>query len=438
MRKKKAEQNNLREIKNSTVLFTGTRPVHGLAVSHWHIASSSQFPSGTHERGDLLRVWYRRASMQCVAILPARCAVPAPGNAAQAVCFSPDSELVAVGDGDRVNVYAMLEEVEAGEGHLQPRRMVTSVACDGDYVCAVRFCSSGKVLAAGAGSKVFLWEASDLEGEAAQAVVLEGHDDDVLSVALQPNMLVTGSADSTVRVWRGAGGTWECATVLEGHTDAVRCVDVAPMGGMIVSGSKDHTVRVWTAGGQCVAVLQGHTARVSDCSFSGAGRVLSTCSKDKSIRLWDMLSFKCIAVLNGHKQGVTACKLSADGKHFVSAGEDATVRTWDLTGLRLSELPWCVERLLWIEHLKPSKESSGFARLDSVTMRLVLGRVREYMAALTGPKGPAPLPEDTEATTHPGMLQMSVGRVQRLMSTTTAVNDTAENEALAEYNANTR
>ena len=54
--------------------------------------------------------------------------------------------------------------------------------------------------------------------------------------------LVTGSADSCVRLW---GGDREATRVLEGHSDHVRGVCCWPEADLIASGSEDGTVRVW-------------------------------------------------------------------------------------------------------------------------------------------------------------------------------------------------
>ena len=65
------------------------------------------------------------------------------------------------------------------------------------------------------------------------------------------HMLVSGSDDRTVRVWRCDAGTqrWDAHETLEGHTDRVWCITHFTMGGtyMLVSESAGRTVRVWRA-----------------------------------------------------------------------------------------------------------------------------------------------------------------------------------------------
>ena len=57
--------------------------------------------------------------------------------------------------------------------------------------------------------------------------------------------IVTGSDDSTARVWDATTGA-ELGQ-LKGHTGAVTSVAVTPDGARIVTGSDDNTARVWDA-----------------------------------------------------------------------------------------------------------------------------------------------------------------------------------------------
>ena len=73
--------------------------------------------------------------------------------------------------------------------------------------------------------------------------MLEGHTENVSCVSVLPDgRVVSGSWDSTLRVWNAATGA--CERVLEGHTHWVTCVSVLP-DGRVVSGSDDKTLRVW-------------------------------------------------------------------------------------------------------------------------------------------------------------------------------------------------
>ena len=59
--------------------------------------------------------------------------------------------------------------------------------------------------------------------------VSKGHTDGLFSVAFHPtnpNVLATGSADTTVKIWNRKTG--ECTMTLKGHTDQVLSVAFHP------------------------------------------------------------------------------------------------------------------------------------------------------------------------------------------------------------------
>ena len=70
--------------------------------------------------------------------------------------------------------------------------------------------------------------------------VLEGHTNNVYSVVVKDNLIISSSWDHTIRIWDM--NTWECLKVLEGHTDWIRTVFVKD--NLIISGSDDATIRI--------------------------------------------------------------------------------------------------------------------------------------------------------------------------------------------------
>lgn len=74
-----------------------------------------------------------------------------------------------------------------------------------------------------------------------------------------PLRVVSGSRDTTLRVWDVSTG--RCEHVLTGHVAAVRCVQYD--GRRVVSGGYDYMVKVWDPETEvCLHTLQGHTNRV--------------------------------------------------------------------------------------------------------------------------------------------------------------------------------
>ena len=71
-------------------------------------------------------------------------------------------------------------------------------------------------------------------------LALEGHTDDVLSIAFLSDgrTLASGSRDRTIRLWDV--GTGDLKQTLEGHRQGVTCLAFSPDGRMLASGSWDN------------------------------------------------------------------------------------------------------------------------------------------------------------------------------------------------------
>ena len=163
-----------------------------------------------------------------------------------------------------------------------------------------------------------------------ERAVLEGHEGWVTSVAVSPDgaFIVTGSDDNTARIWDAKSGTER--TVLEGHEGWVSSVAVSPDSAFIVTGSYDNTARIWDAKSSAArAVLDGHKSRVMNVAVSPDGVFIVTGSKDNTARIWDVKSGTERTVLEGHENRVSSVAVSPDGAFIVTGSWDSTVRIWD-------------------------------------------------------------------------------------------------------------
>ncbi|CBY18769.1 unnamed protein product [Oikopleura dioica] len=152
---------------------------------------------------------------------------------------------------------------------------------------------------------------------------LVGHDDHVVTcLQFDGQRIVSGSDDSTLKVWNAKTG--HCQSTLIGHTGGVWCLEMKD--DWIVSGSTDRTLRVWSAEtGKCIETLYGHCSTVRCMALSG-NQVVSG-SRDNTLRVWDLTTLKCTAVLVGHFAAVRC--VCFDGKKIVSGSYDNTVKIWD-------------------------------------------------------------------------------------------------------------
>lgn len=219
---------------------------------------------------------------------------------------------------------------------------------------------------------------------------LEGHTASVRALQVEDNILATGSADATIRLWdlsrshydphgsqfgREAedeeaiafenpddqpidppqGSMNDCALfTLEAHVDEVTALHFR--GDTMVSGSADKTLRHWDLEkGRCVQTLdvmwaaaQASSTSVGDGSWRPTGRsqsgsadfvgaiqvfesALACGTADGMVRLWDLRSGQVHRSLVGHTGAVTC--LQFDDVHLVTGSLDRSVRVSHATAL---------------------------------------------------------------------------------------------------------
>ena len=159
---------------------------------------------------------------------------------------------------------------------------------------------------------------------------LEGHTDNVWSVAFRPNgvMLASASWDETVRLWNVKTG--RLLHTLTEHTDTVMSVVFSPDGQTLVSASWDGTIRLWNPNtGKLKRTLTGHAGAVTSVAFSPDGQTLASGSADSTIRLWNAKTWKLKRTLTGHTQIVDSVAFAPNGNMLVSGSRDQTIRLWN-------------------------------------------------------------------------------------------------------------
>lgn len=115
--------------------------------------------------------------------------------------------------------------------------------------------TDGSVLYSGACDRsIVVWEKDD-DGNMVVVGALRGHAKSILCLAVVNDLVCSGSADTTIRVWRGVDRMYSCLAVLEGHKGPVKCLTMASdhyynpsdttSSYHLYSGSLDCDIKVW-------------------------------------------------------------------------------------------------------------------------------------------------------------------------------------------------
>ncbi|KKK20092.1 hypothetical protein ARAM_000805 [Aspergillus rambellii] len=154
--------------------------------------------------------------------------------------------------------------------------------------------------------------------------VLTGHQHSVRAIAAHGDTLVSGSYDCTVRVWKISTG--ETLHRLSGHSLKVYSVVLDHKRNRCISGSMDNMVKVWSLEtGSILYNLEGHTSLVGLLDLK-CDRLVSAAA-DSTLRIWDPESGQCKSTLSAHTGAITC--FQHDGQKVIS-GSDRTLKMWDV------------------------------------------------------------------------------------------------------------
>ena len=162
---------------------------------------------------------------------------------------------------------------------------------------------------------------------------LTGHQHSVRAIAAHADTLVSGSYDCTVRVWKISTG--ETVHRLQGHTQKVYSVVLDHERNRCISGSMDNMVRIWSLDtGSLIYTLEGHTSLVGLLDLT-CDRLVSAAA-DSTLRIWDPDNGQCKATLTAHTGAITC--FQHDGQKVIS-GSDRTLKLWNIkTGECMKDL----------------------------------------------------------------------------------------------------
>nr|GAT49021.1 WD40 repeat-like protein [Mycena chlorophos] len=266
--------------------------------------------SGSHD--GTVRIWNVRDGQQEQKLL-------VEGHAVTSVAFSPDHSKAISGSGERDNT-VRIWNLKTGQQEQQLHghsRKVSSVSFSPD---------GSKAISGSYDKTICIWNVKTDKQEGEQ---LDGHHEQVNSVAFNGFRAISGSGDKTVCIWNTKTGKQE--QLLQGHKDRVISVAFSSDGQKAVSGSadKDKTLCIWNlATGQQQQRLEGHTRGVSSVTFSSDGSKVISGSYDKTVRIWSLKTGQQEQQLEGHIGPVYS--VAFDGSKVISGSGDKTILIWNI------------------------------------------------------------------------------------------------------------
>ncbi|POR31429.1 U3 small nucleolar RNA-associated protein 15 [Tolypocladium paradoxum] len=236
--------------------------------------------------------------------------------------ISCTNDVFAVTTGTRVQIFSN-----------RTRKLVKAITRFGDVARSGELRRDGKVLVAGDDSgrmQVF-----DVNSRAILKTWTQ-HKQPVWTTRWSPTDLTTllsASDDRTVRLWDLPSS--EPTATFVGHNDYVRCANFMPgiMSNMTVSGSYDSTVKLWDpriGNGSAVMTFK-HAGPVEDVLPLPSGTTVLAAAEN-SVSVLDLVAARPLHMITNHQKTVTSLSLASNGQRLVTGGLEGHVKVFETTG----------------------------------------------------------------------------------------------------------
>jgi len=253
-------------------------------------------------------------------------AIPLRSSWVMTCAYSPSGNLVACGGLD--NLCSIYKLPQGGKENAQQKTYAELAQHEG-YLSCCRFVTDGEILTSSGDSTCILWDVETKQPKN----IFNDHQGDVMSVAVYPenNTFVSGSCDSTVKLWDFRSGGGKSLKTFTGHESDVNSVQFFPDGQAIGSGSDDSTCRLFDI--RAFQQLNKYTNEkivcgITSIAFSKTGKMLFAGYDDYNCYVWDTQLGSLVAQLVGHDNRVSCLGVSEDGKALVTGSWDTLLKIW--------------------------------------------------------------------------------------------------------------
>jgi WD40 repeat protein len=265
-------------------------------------------------------------------------------RAISAVRFSPDGTLVALVEGDSVDV--LDARTHQPRTRLLPAPPSTSWLINTPWVLgAIAFSPDSRVLAADvihnqlrrSSADIVRWDVRTGRRLAPARQLAPTPEATLAGFTARGARLVTSSAAGDASVIRDAATLQPQRRLRGGDAHAA----ISPDGRIVALGGADGSVRMLDVQTGVLRVAAGrHDGAVTDLRFTPDARTLLTAGADGRVIEWNVADAQRIETFTGHAGSVSQLAVAPDGRTAYSAGENGTVIAWDLVGDRRLDRPF--------------------------------------------------------------------------------------------------
>jgi WD40 repeat protein len=151
-----------------------------------------------------------------------------------------------------------------------------------------------------------------------------------LAVSNDSSRLISGGADSQVRVWHIGQESQVMVASMKEHKATVNDIALREGDTHAVTASDDGSCIVWDLTRMVRAnIMYAQTYFRAVSYYTDESQILTTGS-DRKITYWDSYECSAIRELEGAKSGeVNTLDINADGERFVSGGADKILKVWN-------------------------------------------------------------------------------------------------------------
>lgn len=221
-----------------------------------------------------------------------------------------------------------------------------SVLCEGhtEAVCCVAIAiikspshapsqSDGSFFIASASSDLTLklWSFDPQSNRVSSVWTVKAHDKEINAITFSPDSkyIITASQDKLIKLWDVSTG--QLVRSLSGHKRgvwSVSCTFAQEM--LLVSGSADRNVKIWRLSDDfaCIKTFEGHSNSVLRVSFINNGLQIISSGSDGLLKVWDVKRNECIVTLDEHVDRIWALAVQRDGERIITGDASATIKIW--------------------------------------------------------------------------------------------------------------